>query len=761
MSQTRKTSVALTLSTIAMSLWFAVPVASADPGALDGITGGAAPGGNPAAALRADPATNEVEPADTTTSSTSLRSMSIYGTTGSGPNALVIDSDGTVYTANAQDNTVTKITRNGYSSIFGTTGAQPMGIARDADGNIYTSNIADNTVTKITAAGESTVLGATGKRPMGIQVDSAGNVYTANYIDGTVTKITPNGDSSTLATVGTHPLGLALDPAGNVYTANEGSNNVTKITPTGAASTLATTGEWPQAIALDSAGNLYTANWNSSNVSKITAAGETTILGSTGQRPIGITVDAAGNVYTTNNGSDDISMITPNGKSQIIGLTERRPSGITVDSAGRLFAVNFMSDTVSKISASPITRSKTVRLSTVNVGAKGNAAAWIIPFYNDVYETETSCLAALPAVQEAVQANPDPAVQKESATSCMDVGGVDYHFRIGELEITTSQWLRFLNTVDPTGANANRLWDVAESAAVWPKYGSINRDLRATPGQRYYLASPGWANRPYNQADFSRAARFINSLHNGQVLSKKIATVTTVSGESLKTVTYGVRLSTNTETGMYTMSNLRATRNTAEGFALNSQDEWIKAAYFDPNGGGKFSYWSYPTNPGLFVNCPVDESGCAEGEQPNAVEMGPEGNITNADQQPLASFEAVPGTAPDWCPAVALTAAECTSKAPFPPVLPYNGNVSPVGEALTRSPWGTLDQGGNVVETLDTISPPPALTDPKVVWRRWHGGVVTATAYQMWLSAVGTTPQTVPGYAINPWRGFRISVRGL
>ena len=68
MSQTRKTSVALTLSTIAMSLWFAVPVASADPGALDGITGGAAPGGNPAAALRADPATNEVEPADTTTS---------------------------------------------------------------------------------------------------------------------------------------------------------------------------------------------------------------------------------------------------------------------------------------------------------------------------------------------------------------------------------------------------------------------------------------------------------------------------------------------------------------------------------------------------------------------------------------------------------------------------------------------------------------------------------------------------------------------
>jgi hypothetical protein len=454
-------------------------------------------------------------------------------------------------------------------------------------------------------------------------------------------------------------------------------------------------------------------------------------------------------------------MVTPKGTSQIIGLTERRPSGITADAAGRLYAVNFLSNTVSRISARPVTPSKTVRLSTVNVGAPGNAAAWIIPFYNDVYETQESCLAALPAVQESVQANPDPAVQKESATSCMSVGAVPYNFRIGEVEITTSQWVRFLNTVDPMGTNTNRLWDVAESAAVWPKYGSINRDLRATPGQRYYLASPGWANRPYNQADFSRAARFINSLHNGRLLSKTVRTVTTVSGAKLKTITYGVRLSPKTETGMYTMSNLRATRNATKGFALNSQNEWIKAAYFDPNGGGKFSYWSYPTNPGLFVNCPVDESGCAEGEQPNAVEMGPDGNITNADQQPLASFEAIPGTAPDWCPVVSLTAEECTKDAPFPPLLPYNGNVSPVGQTLTRSPWGTLDQGGNVVETLDTISPPPALTDPKVVWRRWHGGVVTATAYQMWLSAVGTTPQTVPGYAVNPWRGFRISVRGL
>ncbi len=690
-----------------------------------------------------------------------MRTTTVFGVTGSGPNSLVMDAVGNVYTANSGDNTVTMITPNGSSWTVGTTGKQPMGIAIDADGNLYTSNIGDNTVSKITPDGESTVLGTTGRQPIGIKLDAAGNVYTTNYVDGTVTKITPEGDSSVLGTTGVHPLGIVLDGLGNVYTANEADDNVTKITPGGVTTVLGTTGGWPQAIAMDRAGNVYTANWNTSNVSKITPSGTSTILGTTGNRPIGITVDSGGNVYTTNNGANNISRITPRGSSQIIAATERRPSGITVDSRDNLYLVNFLSDTVTKVASGKAKRNKTVTLSTVTVGSAGNADAWIIPFYNDVYESQDSCLDALPAVTEAVQANPDPAVQKGSATSCMGVGGVNYRYNVGEMEITTAQWVTFLNTVDPMGKNKHHLWDVAESASVWPKYGSINRNLNADPGFRYYVASPGWANRPYNQADFSRAARFINSLNNGKVLSKRVGSVTTVSGTELKVTTYTVRLSTNTETGMYTMSNRKATRNAKKGFALTSQDEWIKAAYYDPNGGGKFSYWDYPTNPGLYVNCAVDHEGCADGDQPNATIMDANGNVMNADQQPLASFEAVPGTAPDWCPVLSLTTQECTSRAPFPPVLPYNGNVTPVGQALTRSPWGTLDQGGNVVEILDTISPPPALGDPKIVWRRWHGGVVTATAYQMWLSAVGTTPQTIPGYAINPWRGFRISVRGL
>ena len=688
------------------------------------------------------------------------RASSVLAKTGAGPDGIAVDAMGNVYTANSRANTVTKIDANGKATQLGTTGQTPRGIAVDGAGNVYTSNLAANTVTKITPDGTSTTLGTTGSQPIGIALDSAGNVYTTNYVDSTVTKITPAGASSTLGSTGARPLGIAVDSAGNVYTANEGANTVTKITPQGASSVLGTTGAWPQALALDTAGNVYTANWNSRNVSKITPQGASTILGRTSRRPIGLAIDPSGNVYTANDGSSSITRITPSGQSKVIAQTGRRPIAVASDAAGFLYVSNFLSGTVTEVFPQAPSRPGVISLNMVTVGSASNDPAWIIPFYNDVYQDRASCLAAFPAVRAGINANPDPAVQTVSATSCMQVGAVDYTYRIGETELTTAQYVTFLNTADPLGRNPRHLWDIAQSSRVWPKYGSINKNMRAPRGQRYYVSSPAWANKPYNQGDFSRGARLANAIANGKVLSKKTNTITTVAGTSLTRTVFTIRLSTKTETGMYTMKNRTATRNATSGFAVSSQDEWIKAAYFDPNGGGKFSWWDYPTNPGIYTNCPVDTSGCAAGQQPNQTQLDANGNVTNAGTQPLASFEALPGIAPDWCP-TQFTAAQCQIT-PFGGLAKiYVGNVSSVGQAATRSPWGTLDQGGNVVETTDTISPPPPDQNPRIVWRRWHGGVVTATAYQMWLSAVGTTPQTIPGYAINPWRGIRLTVRGM
>lgn len=693
-------------------------------------------------------------------------SSSRLAKTGAGPDGIAVDAFGNVYTANSGANTVTKIKPSGKSSTLGTTGTKPRGIAVDSSGNVYTSNLVANTVTKITPAGVSTPLGSTGNKPIGIAVDPDGNVYTTNYADSTVTKITSGGVSTIFGQTGSRPLGITLDRDGNVFTANEGANTVTQITPGGISSTLGKTGGWPQAIAIDRSGKLYTANWSTQNVSKITPSGKSKILGKTGRRPVGITVDPYGSVFTTNNGDRSVSKIARSGRSQVVARTGKRPIGITSDAAGFLYTANFRSNTVTEIYPNPKKSTNVLKLNTVKVRAPRNPKAWIIPFWNDVYSSQVSCRAALPAVRDAVDQNADPGVQTTSATSCMSVGRVAYKYQIAETELTVAQWVVFLNTVDPKGRNRHRLWNAAQSSRVWPKYGSVNRNKRAPRGQRYYVASPEWANKPYNVADFRRAARLANALDNGQLIKKRKRRVSTVTGERLRRTTYKVRLSRDTKSGMYKMSNRKATRDSKNGFAVSSQDEWIKAAYFDPKGGGKHSYWDYPTNPGKYVHCPVTTSGCAAGEQPAATQLDAIGNVTNSGTQPLASYLAFPGAAPpDWCPSP-FTAAQC-AKSPFTPLSDiYVGNMSSVGQALTRSPWGTLDQGGNVVEITDTIAPPEVVVeqvptaDTSVVWRRWHGGVVTATGYQMWLSAVGVTPQTVPGYAVNPWRGLRLVARG-
>ena len=191
---------------------------------------------------------------------------------------------------------------------------------------------------------------------------------------------------------------------------------------------------------------------------------------------------------------------------------------------------------------------------------------------------------------------------------------------------------------------------------------------------------------------------------------------------------------------------------------MPSQDEWIKAAYFDPSGGGTYSYWKYPTNAGVFG----DDTATA----PSTTTLDPTtGNVTNAATQPLATYHASGVAAPSWCPA-AVSADDCSSVNPFgidstTYAEAYQGSLGTVGQAMTRSPWGTLDQGGNAVEWTDTITPPPAGNHDPRVWRRLHGGISNAPAYQLWLSAVGLQPQDNKFYDYTyPWLGFRIGVIG-
>ena len=72
---------------------------------------------------------------------------------------------------------------------------------------------------------------------------------------------------------------------------------------------------------------------------------------------------------------------------------------------------------------------KKVTIDTVRVGSPGNAAVGITPFTDAIYD---SCAAV------------------DTKPACQTVGGVDYGYGIGELEVTVKQYVAFLNTVDRT-----------------------------------------------------------------------------------------------------------------------------------------------------------------------------------------------------------------------------------------------------------------------------------------------------------------------
>ena len=106
-----------------------------------------------------------------------------------------------------------------------------------------------------------------------------------------------------------------------------------------------------------------------------------------------------------------------------------------------------------------------------------------------------------------------------SPKQCLTVGGVNYTYGICEFDITVSQYVTFLNTVDPSGRNTLQLYFDDMNLTVWPKYGSIGYSSSAATGQHYSVAYPEWADKPFSFADPSRAASFVNSLTNGKVLS--------------------------------------------------------------------------------------------------------------------------------------------------------------------------------------------------------------------------------------------------
>lgn len=153
-------------------------------------------------------------------------------------------------------------------------------------------------------------------------------------------------------------------------------------------------------------------------------------------------------------------------------------------------------------------------------------------------------------------------------------GAVGYSFAIGTYEVTTNQYAAFLNAVAATDTFS--LYNVQMGLS---QFGGITRS--GSSGSYSYALKSGFENKPVNYVSFWDATRFSNWLNNGQGTG-------------------------STETGSYTLTNVdisanTVTRNVGAKWVVASENEWYKAAYYDPTKGGG-EYWLHATRSDTLAN---------------------------------------------------------------------------------------------------------------------------------------------------------------
>jgi formylglycine-generating enzyme len=149
-------------------------------------------------------------------------------------------------------------------------------------------------------------------------------------------------------------------------------------------------------------------------------------------------------------------------------------------------------------------------------------------------------------------------------------GAVKYPFQIGRFEITAAQYAEFLNakakTSDPYHLRNNNM----------EESGGCGIQRTGKEGSYVYKVASDFANLPVNHVSYWDACRFCNWLHNGQ-------------GDG------------DTENGAYALNGYTGSdgrkirRNPGAKWFVPSEDEWYKAAYYDPQKSGGPGYWEYPT----------------------------------------------------------------------------------------------------------------------------------------------------------------------
>jgi sulfatase modifying factor 1 len=162
-------------------------------------------------------------------------------------------------------------------------------------------------------------------------------------------------------------------------------------------------------------------------------------------------------------------------------------------------------------------------------------------------------------------------------------GTVDYAYRIGKYEVTNSEYCEFLNAVAKID-----IYELYDGRMVGG-FGSIIRS--GFSGDYSYRVKAGGGNKPVGYVTWESCIRYVNWLSNG-------------GGEG------------NTEIGSYTVNGGEVTPPEHAALAagkttkwvISSENEWYKAAYYDPLKDDTGGYWPYAIKGRFSPECNINTS---------------------------------------------------------------------------------------------------------------------------------------------------------
>lgn len=158
-------------------------------------------------------------------------------------------------------------------------------------------------------------------------------------------------------------------------------------------------------------------------------------------------------------------------------------------------------------------------------------------------------------------------------------GSVSYEYRIGRNEITTAQWMQFVNTINDTSSQDAPPYFHWAGPFAW---GAANDPTYTGPGFRYTLPAnnPNAGMQPVFGISWRECALYCNWLHNGQ----------SSDPAALLTGAYDVSTWGNVSGGTFTDA---PTHLPGARFWIPTFDEQLKAFHYDPDrhGPGQGGYW--------------------------------------------------------------------------------------------------------------------------------------------------------------------------